>query len=164
MLDDGDETFFLLGMEAAEADDMVEETEFDESFLSMTPRAAQPSVVVADRGVPWDVGDVGDVGDADVLRPKPIVYSGAGAGAREVEVIVPESRWIVSSKISTQVSFASGWENAVSVSSPSADRFVGVLVMKLKLLCSPRAGLMDDWQRVTASRKRWNSNKSPSGS
>lgn len=78
-------------MEAAEADDMVEETEFDESFLSMTPRAAQPSVVVADRGVPWGVGDVGDVGDADVLRPKPIVYSGAGAGARELEFIVAES-------------------------------------------------------------------------
>lgn len=148
-------------MEAAEADDMVEETEFDESFLSMTPRAAQPSVVVADRGVPWDVGDVGD---ADVLRPKPIVYRGAGAGAREVEFIVAESRWIVSLKISTQVSFASGWKNAVSMSSPSAGRFVGVSVMKLKLLCSPRGGLMDDRQRVTASRKRCDSNKSPSGS
>lgn len=51
LLDDGDDTFFLLGTEAAEADDMVEDTEFDESFLSMTPREAQPSVVVADRGV-----------------------------------------------------------------------------------------------------------------
>lgn len=51
LLDDGGETFFLLGMEAADAEDMVEDTEFDESFLSMAPRAAQPSVVVADRGV-----------------------------------------------------------------------------------------------------------------
>lgn len=47
--------FFLLGTEGAEAEDMVEETEFDESFLLMTPRMAQPSVVVADRGV-WRKG------------------------------------------------------------------------------------------------------------
>lgn len=53
LLDEGDETFLLLGMEAAEADDMVEDTEFDESFLFMTPRMAQPSVDVADRGVCW---------------------------------------------------------------------------------------------------------------
>lgn len=49
--DDDDEVFFLLGMEAADADDMVEVTEFDESFLLMTPRKAQLSVEVADRGV-----------------------------------------------------------------------------------------------------------------
>lgn len=51
--DDDDEVFFLLGMEAVDADDMVEVTEFDESFLLMTPRMAQPSVEVADRGVCW---------------------------------------------------------------------------------------------------------------
>lgn len=49
--DDDDEVFFLLGMEVADANDMVEMTEFDESFLPMTPRKAQLSVEVADRGV-----------------------------------------------------------------------------------------------------------------
>lgn len=51
MLDDGDDTFFLLGMEAVESDDMVDETEFEESFLSMATRVAQSSVLVAVRGV-----------------------------------------------------------------------------------------------------------------
>lgn len=51
VVDDDDEVFFLLGIEAVDADDMVEVTEFDESFLLITPRMAQPSVEVADRGV-----------------------------------------------------------------------------------------------------------------
>lgn len=49
LLDDRDDTFFL-ETEATEADDMVEVTELDESFLSMTPGEAQPSVVAV-RGV-----------------------------------------------------------------------------------------------------------------
>lgn len=51
MVDDDDDAFFLLAIEDVDADDMVEVTEFDESFLLMTPRMAQPSVEVADRGV-----------------------------------------------------------------------------------------------------------------
>ena len=39
--DDTDDTFFLVGTEAAEAADMVEDTEFDESFLLMTARVGQ---------------------------------------------------------------------------------------------------------------------------
>ena len=49
--DDDLDTFFLLGIEAAEADDMVEDTEFDESFLLMTSRAGQLCVVLAVCGV-----------------------------------------------------------------------------------------------------------------
>lgn len=39
--DDADDTFLLLDIEAVEAEDMVEDTEFDESFLLMTPRVGQ---------------------------------------------------------------------------------------------------------------------------
>jgi hypothetical protein len=39
--DDTDDTFFLVGTEAAEAADMVEDTEFVESFLLMTARVGQ---------------------------------------------------------------------------------------------------------------------------
>lgn len=51
LLDDVDEAFFLLGIEADEAVDVVEDTELDESFRFTMPRIAQPSVVEAVRGV-----------------------------------------------------------------------------------------------------------------
>lgn len=51
LLDDVDVAFFLLGIEAAEAVDVVEATELEESFLFTMPRMAQPSVVEAVRGV-----------------------------------------------------------------------------------------------------------------
>lgn len=49
LLDDADDTFFLLEIDAVEAEDMVDETEFDESFLFMTTRVGQ-RLVEADCG------------------------------------------------------------------------------------------------------------------
>jgi hypothetical protein len=46
---DDDDTFFLLELEAVEAEDMVEDTEFDESFLLMVTRVGQ-RLVEADCG------------------------------------------------------------------------------------------------------------------
>lgn len=88
--DEVDDAFFLLGTEPAEAEDIVEVTEFDESFLLMTALVGH-RLVEADcgdcfevslvewperttsrrrfRGIvltPWDVGDVGDVGESGV--------------------------------------------------------------------------------------------------
>lgn len=66
-------------------------------------------------------------------------------------------------EISNLVLCAWYWNSAVSVTSSSSGRFVGVLVMKLKLLCSPRAGLLDDEQRAATSRERYDNSKSLSG-
>lgn len=49
LLDDADDAFFLLEIEAVEAEDMVEDTEFAESFLFMTTRVGQ-RLVEADCG------------------------------------------------------------------------------------------------------------------
>lgn len=107
--DDIDDAFFLLGTEAADAEDIVEVTEFDESFLLMTARVGQRLVKtdcgdcfeVSLVGVPYWTGsrglsrgfiltpwDVGDVGDVDELGVEPVVYDRFGAGAREEASIV----------------------------------------------------------------------------
>lgn len=92
------------------------------------------------------------------------MYNGARAGTRDEEPMVAEIREIVSLEISNLILTAWDWNSAVSVTSSSAGRFVGVLVMKLKLLCSPRAGLLDDGQHAATSRERYGNSESRSGS
>lgn len=91
------------------------------------------------------------------------MYNGARAGTRDEEPMVAEIRGIVSLEISNLILTAWDWNSAVSVTSSSAGRFVGVLVMKLKLLCSPRAGLLDG-QHAATSRERYDYSESRSGS
>lgn len=93
------------------------------------------------------------------------MYNGARAGTRDEEPMVAEFRGIVSLEISNPMLTAWDWNSAVSVTSSSAGRFVGgVLIMKLELLCSPRSGLLDDGQHAATSRERYGNSESRSGS
>lgn len=93
------------------------------------------------------------------------MYNGARAGTRDEEPMVAKIRGIVSLEISNLILAAWDWNSAVSVTSSGAGRFVcGVLVMRLKLLCSPRAGLLDDGQHAATSRERYGNSESRSGS